>query len=167
MVSRDQSVRGWVFRDQIVPLEQADQYFNRVVANDPRDAEAFWIHARFLYYRNDNERALANVNRAIRLEPDQARYYVTRALGTARQTASGSRPRGLRPGDQIDPRSRDLRVRAHAWLIQERSRRARADLDLASGSTPRTRVPVEQRVHSRTRRTRRQLLVVKVSGPRR
>ena len=132
VVSRDKSVRGWVFRDQIIPLERAEEHFSRVVANDPRDAEAFWIHARILYYRNDVERALANVNRAIQLEPDQARFYVTRALvQLGRQQAD----RAIEDCDQaiqIDPKSaRPYTIRAHAWLSKNDAQRARADLEMA------------------------------------
>jgi tetratricopeptide (TPR) repeat protein len=133
VVSRDKSVQGWVFSDQIIALERADEHFNRVVANDPRDAEAIWIHARIQYYRNDSERALANVNRAIRLEPDQARYYVTRAVfQLGRQQAD----RAIEDCDQaieLDPRSaRPYHIRAQAWLSKHDTSRALADLELAA-----------------------------------
>ena len=132
VVSRDKTVRGWVFSDQIVALERADEHFNRVVAKDPQDAEAFWIHARLLYYRNDSERALANVNQAIRLEPDQARFYVTRALvQLGRQQAD----RAIEDCDQaieLDPQSaRPYAIRAHAWLCKNEAKRALADLECA------------------------------------
>jgi tetratricopeptide (TPR) repeat protein len=132
VVSRDKGVRGWVFSDQIIPLEQADEHFDRIVANDPRDAEAFWIHARLLFYRNDGERALANVNRAIRLEPDQACFYVTRALV---QLGRQQPDRAIEDCDQaiaIDPRSaRPYTIRACAWLSKNDTKRALADLERA------------------------------------
>ena len=133
VVSRDKSVRGWVFSDQIVTLDRVDEHFNRVVANDLRDTEAFWIHARLQYYRNDSERALANVNRAIRLEPDQPRYFVTRALfQLGRQQAD----RAIEDCDQaiaLDPRlARPYQIRAHAWLSKHEASRALADLELAA-----------------------------------
>ena len=132
VISRDKTVRGWVFSDQIIALERADEHFNRVVAKNPQDAEAFWIHARLLYYRNDSERALANVNRAVRLEPDQARFYVTRALvQLGRQQAD----RAIEDCDQaieLDPQSaRPYAIRAHAWLCKNEAKRALADLERA------------------------------------
>jgi tetratricopeptide (TPR) repeat protein len=137
ITSRDKSVRGWVFSDQVVALERADEYFDRVVANDPRDAEVFWIHARIQNYCNDGERALANVNRAIRLEPDQARFYVTRALvQIGRQQAD----RAIEDCDQaieLDSRSpRPYAIRAHAWLSKNDAKRALADLEHAERLDP-------------------------------
>jgi tetratricopeptide (TPR) repeat protein len=147
IVSRDATLRGWVFRDQIVPLEQADEHFARVVANDPRDAEAFWIHARVLHYRHDSERALANVNRAIHLEPDQASYYVTRALV---QLGRQQPDRAIEDCDQaiqIDPRlARPYSIRAQAWLSKNDATRARADLEMALRLDPTNPFfPVERR----------------------
>ena len=40
VVSLDNSVRGWVGRDQVVSLDQADAHFSQVVANDPRRCRA-------------------------------------------------------------------------------------------------------------------------------
>ena len=132
VVSRDNSVRGWLLRDQIVPLEQADEHLGRVVANDPQDAEAFWIHARILYYRNDAERALANVNHAIRLEPDQARFYVTRAMVqlARRQTdrAIEDCNQAIQFDPQVAPVVRDPRC---AWLAKDDQRRATPTSTLA------------------------------------
>jgi tetratricopeptide (TPR) repeat protein len=132
VVSHDKSVRGWVFSDQIIALERADEHFNRVVAHDPQDAEAFWIHARVQYYRNDCERAIANVNRAIRLEPDQARYYVTRALFQLGRQQADRAIEDCNLAIELDARSaRPYAIRAHAWLSKHDADRALADLDRA------------------------------------
>jgi tetratricopeptide (TPR) repeat protein len=148
VVARDKSVRGWVFSDQVVALERADEHFQRVVANDPRDAEAFWIHARLLYYRNDSERALANVNRAIRLEPDQARYYVTRAAVQLGRQQADRAIEDCELAIDLDPRSaRAYTLRARALLSKNDARRALADLDRAlqlDTTNPSFHVPSEK-----------------------
>jgi tetratricopeptide (TPR) repeat protein len=132
VVSRDKSVRGWLARDQIVPLERAYEHLNRVVANDPQDAEAFWIHARILHYRNDAERALANVNHAIRLEPDQARFYVTRAVVQLARQQTDRAIEDCNQAIQFDSQSpRSYAIRALAWLAKNDQRRASADLEMA------------------------------------
>ncbi len=132
VVSRDKRIRGWLGRDQVVPLEQAGAHFSQVVANDPRDADAVWIHARLLYYRRDADRALANLNQAIRLEPDQARFYVTRALVHLARQQADQAIEDCNQAIHIDPRSaQSYAIRAHAWLAKNDARRARADLEAA------------------------------------
>jgi tetratricopeptide (TPR) repeat protein len=132
VVARDQSIRGWLLRDQVIPIEQADQHFNRVVANDPSDAAAFWTHARVLYYRHDDERALANVNQAIKLEPHETRFYVTRALVQLDRHQPDQAIEDCNQAIQIDRHSpRPYAIRAQAWLFKNDHKRASADLELA------------------------------------
>ena len=76
--------------------------------------------------------ALANVNRAIRLEPDQARFYITRALVQLRRQQADRAIEDCDQAIQIDPTSaRPYTIRAHAWLSKDDAPRARADLEMA------------------------------------
>ena len=43
VTSRDGKRRGWVFREQAVPLETAADYFADALANDHRDVDALWM----------------------------------------------------------------------------------------------------------------------------
>jgi tetratricopeptide (TPR) repeat protein len=132
LVSRDGTVRGWVFSDQVVPLDQASEHLARVVANDPRDADAYWIYARVLHYRRDTERALAHINRAIRLKPGDARFYVTRALVRLLRQQPDQAIEDCNQAITIDPKAaRPYAIRAQAWLLKNDTKRARADLEHA------------------------------------
>ena len=53
LVSRDQKTRGWVYEEEVVRFEQAVDYFGRVVLNDVRDADSFWVLGRLWFYLND------------------------------------------------------------------------------------------------------------------
>ena len=160
VVSRDKSVRGWVFSDQIVPLERADEHFNRVVANDPRDAEAFWIHARLQYYRDDLERALANVNRAIRLEPDQARFYLTRAVVQVGRQQADRAIEDCNQAIELDPRSREPTRSAHMRGYPRTMRSER----LPISNAPCDSTPTNPSIHVQQENPANAPMIVKVSG---
>ena len=140
VISRDKSVRGWLHADQIVPLDQANAYFSQVVYNDSRNADAYWIRGRLCFYQSDDERAMVNLNQAIRLDPVQARYYLSRSLVFVRKKQLD---RALQTCDQA------IRTRARAprgYLIARTSGSARAISRTAvptstwhSGSIPPTR----------------------------
>ena len=81
LASSDNSVRGWLHPDHVVPLDKAVGYFAEVIAGDRRNAEGAPDAAGGVrYYLNDDRRALVNLDQAIRLKPDQARFYLTRSL---------------------------------------------------------------------------------------
>jgi tetratricopeptide (TPR) repeat protein len=134
VAARDKSVQGWLSVDQAVCLTVAAEYFQRAVASDPRDAGAYWTLARLLLYRGDFERSLANINQAIRLEPDQERFYVTRSLVHMRRQQPDRVIEDCDRAIHIDPQSaRSYAIRAAAWMSKNDSQRARADLEVALG----------------------------------
>ena len=80
LVSRDNKIRGWAYTDEVVPLEEATQYFDRVVLNDRLNLDAYWVLGRLWLYQNDNHRALIHLRRAIGRFSDEAPYYLSRSL---------------------------------------------------------------------------------------
>ena len=80
LVSRDQKTRGWAFEEEVVSFEQAPEYVGQVVVNDVRDAESFWVLGRLWFYLNDDKRALADLNQAIRLPSSRPAFYLSRSL---------------------------------------------------------------------------------------
>jgi tetratricopeptide (TPR) repeat protein len=130
VASRDGKRRGWVFREQAVPLERAADHFGQVLANDPRDVDALWMRARLLLYRNEFDLALPNLDKAIRHQPDQARLYVTRALVYSRRQQPDRAIEDCDNAIRFDPRSvQAYAIRAGAWLAKQDIERARADLE--------------------------------------
>ena len=80
LVSRDGKTRGWAYEDEIVSLEQAIEHFGRVLVNDLRDADSFWMLGRLWFYLNDAKVGLVNLNYAIRLPSSQPACYLSRSL---------------------------------------------------------------------------------------
>jgi tetratricopeptide (TPR) repeat protein len=80
LVSRDNGIRGWAYLEEVVPLEQAIDYFDQVVLADKFNLDAYWVLGRLWLYQNDNDRALVDLRRAIGRFSDQSRYYLSRSL---------------------------------------------------------------------------------------
>ena len=132
LASSDNSVRGWLHPDHVVPLDKAVGYFAEVIAGDRRNAEAHWMRGRVLYYLNDDRRALVNLNQAIRLKPDQARFYLTRSLVYFRTDKIDRAMEDCDKAIQLEPKSpRGYQFRAYAWLRKKDQDRASADLGQA------------------------------------
>jgi tetratricopeptide (TPR) repeat protein len=157
LASRDNSVRGWISNDQIVPLDQAIGYLEKVLSQDRRNTEAYWTRARLWLYRDEPERALTNIDLAIRLQPDQARFYLTRSLIDLHEKRFDQAIADCDKAIALDPWARRaFVVRADAWLAKNELKRARADLDQAlrlDATTPSAELPVDssgQRIKAAT-----------------
>lgn len=132
VVSRDKSVRGWVIHEHVVPLDQAIDYFTRALDNDPRNSDHLWQRGRICFYVNDDERALANLNMAIRLDPDQSRFHVTRSMIHLHRKQPDQTIEDCDRAIQLGAdASRVHVIRAAAWIAKNDPQRGRLDLDHA------------------------------------
>ncbi len=43
VVSRDKTIQGWLLREQVVPLDEAIDYFGQVLVRDRRNTDAYWM----------------------------------------------------------------------------------------------------------------------------
>ena len=85
LVSRDKAVRGWAYDDEVVSLEQANDYFDQVVLHDKFNLDAYWVLGRLWFYKNDDDRALVDLNRAIGSRCLEASFYLSRSLVNLRK----------------------------------------------------------------------------------
>jgi tetratricopeptide (TPR) repeat protein len=121
LVSRDNTVRGWVFTEQIVPFEQATDYFDHVLLNDKQNLDAYWVLGRLWLYQNDNDRALVNFKRAIGRFSDQPEYYLSRSLALLRKRQVVKALEDCEMVLRLDPDS------AKGRLIREKAQLAKQD----------------------------------------
>ncbi len=132
VVSRDKTIQGWLLREQVVPLDEAIDYFGQVLVRDRRNTDAYWMRARLWLYHGDADRAMANLEQAIRREPDQARFYVTRSLVHLTKERFDLAIADCDRAIQLDPQAtRAYVIRASASLARGDLAKCRADLDQA------------------------------------
>ena len=85
---RSQGLRGWAPASALVPLNHADAYFSQQIEANPRDPFAFLMRGVVRYENDDLDRAFADVNEALRLDPKYVAALVERA--TSGNAAIGS-----------------------------------------------------------------------------
>jgi tetratricopeptide (TPR) repeat protein len=73
-------VAGWARIDQVVPVEQAAQYFTARIRSNPGESFNYTMRALVSFHQNaDLDRSLADLNEAIRLAPRDVDTHLTRA----------------------------------------------------------------------------------------
>jgi tetratricopeptide (TPR) repeat protein len=131
VASPDGILRGTAGVDQVVLTDRAIDYFDREIAKNPRNADAYWMRARLRGVANP-DLARNDLDRAIQLEPNRARYYVT--LGdiyinkSQLDLAISAYSRAI----QLDPAmATAYKLRATAWALKGEVERTKPDLDEA------------------------------------
>jgi tetratricopeptide (TPR) repeat protein len=74
-----QSIRGWVSRGSVVPLNDADVFFSERIRSNGTDAFAFWMRGVVGRGVGNLDQALTDVTEALRLVPDFVPALITRA----------------------------------------------------------------------------------------
>ena len=76
---RSQGLRGWAPARSLVPLNHADLHFSRQIEANRSDAFAFLMRGVVRYENDDLDRAFADVNEVLRLDPKHVAALVERA----------------------------------------------------------------------------------------
>ncbi len=133
VTSSDRSRQGWINVDLVVPSDTAMGYFNGVIERTPGPVDALRMRGRLWSDRKDYERALSDLDEAIRLAPDRAPSYVDR--GRVRYSGKKDVNGGLadlNKAIQLDPAlANAYRSRALMWMQNRDRARMKADLDMA------------------------------------
>jgi tetratricopeptide (TPR) repeat protein len=132
VASHDKNRRGWVRRDQVVPLEQSIAYFSRELARSPHDGDAYWTRGRLREIRGEDDLALADFDSAIMIQPARADFYLRRSLLLLRRHALDRALSDCDTAIKLEPKA------SGAWVVSARIRLlmgehqlALADLDQA------------------------------------
>ena len=74
-------LNGWVATDQVVPIEQAIEFFTKYIQAHPADSYGFSMRSKIWNEeKKELDLALGDVNEAIRLDPTKAYIYINRAV---------------------------------------------------------------------------------------
>ena len=76
---RSQGLRGWAPASSLVPLNHAETFFSQQILANPRDPFAFLMRGMARFENDDLDRAFADVDEAIRLQPTYVPALVERA----------------------------------------------------------------------------------------
>ncbi len=138
LVSRDKAIRGWVYDDEVVSLEQANDYFDQVVVFDKFNLDAYWVLGRLWFYKNDDTRALVELNRAVGggkiVEAD---YFLSRSLVLLRKKQIKKALEDCEKLIRLEPDSSQCRlVREKAQLANQDYAGAMASLEQAFRDDP-------------------------------
>src|SRR5262249_13778763 len=123
LVSRDDQMHCSVFSDEVVPLSEAKDYFDQVVLNDLRNPEALWVLGRLCAYQHNDDRAKVYLDRAVRLSPDQGRFYLSRSLVCLRRKKIKDALDDSEKVRRLDPQSSQGR------LVHEAAQKAAQDYE--------------------------------------
>ena len=122
-------ITGWAPIDQVVPLELASAFFANQIRHNPGESFGHTMQAVVaIAHHGDVERALGDLNEAIRLAPREADSYLIRAEVWR---AKGDHGKALADCDavlRLDPKSvRALVLRASIWADNKEYDKAIAD----------------------------------------
>ena len=73
LVADDNSRRGWVGRDQVVPFVHAIEFFTREITEHPQDSDNYWMRARLWTVPTDDERRWPTTIRSSGSRPNTVR----------------------------------------------------------------------------------------------
>ena len=113
LASRDKLIRGWIYDDEVVPLDLAIDYFSQALIRDRSNLEDYWVLGRLWSYRNDNVRALVFLKRAIGRFSDQPRFFLSRGLAYLRTGKLRESLEDCERAVRLDPESSKARRVRH------------------------------------------------------
>ena len=114
---------GWAPADDVVPVDQAIDFFTQRSRANPSDIHAYTMRAIIWQSRNEHDIALADYTEAIRVDPTQAWLHDTRPSGFR---ASTTRPLSIAAGS-ASTSSPWPHNRAVAWGEKGQHEKACAD----------------------------------------
>jgi tetratricopeptide (TPR) repeat protein len=128
--------RGWIKRGDVVPQEDAIEFFNRQIGNQPT-AVAYASRARVWNYRAEFDKAIDDCDEALRIDPECAMAFDRRAQAL---TAKGRVDEALADFENaisLTPNyASAYSHRARAWLEKGNFEKALADCHAALDRDP-------------------------------
>ena len=136
--SEGRGIGGWVRAEHVVPVEQAIQFFTRYIRSHPRDAHGYAMRAMiWSKEKHEIDRALADDNKAIRLDPTQSAVYHNRGAVFFLKRDFDKAIADYTEAIRLDPASiLSYEDRGTAWLALGEYDKAIADLNEAISIDP-------------------------------
>lgn len=132
--------RGWLSAADVIPYGQAIDYFSQQIASNPT-ADAYSARARVWCYHGEYDKALADCNAALKLDPESASAYTRRGRAWAGKGESAKAIEDFSKALALDPQdSHAFAHRARAYSQQGEYELAVSDCNEAIRLDPRSNV---------------------------
>jgi tetratricopeptide (TPR) repeat protein len=139
-------VSGWVKADQVVPVDQATDYFTGVLRVHPEQASAYVSRAMIRIDNGEHDLAIGDLSEAIRLDPNFARAYNARGRAWALKAEYDKSIADHTEAIRLDPKlARAYNNRGLIWDIKKQYDMAIADLTEAIRLDPKLAVAYNNR----------------------
>jgi tetratricopeptide (TPR) repeat protein len=123
---------GWAPISQLVPVDQAIEFFTARIQARPTDTYSYGMRAALWRDRNELDRALSDLNELIRLSPKSAAGYISRGAIWEIKGDYDKAIADYNAAIRVDPRSTIAYYgRGGAWRHRDESGKAIADYNAA------------------------------------
>jgi len=130
LLEKSSGVSGWGDAEQFLPIEDATKFFDDVIDANPRDAFAYNMRALALLWNEQSyERAIADFDKAVELEPNGAVAYIGRGTAWGMKGELDKAIADLDQAIRLDPKlDMAWANRGTAWLAKKEYDKAIVDL---------------------------------------
>ena len=125
-------VSGWARSDEVIPFDQAVDFFTQAIRADPGAAKSYVLRGLIREARGEYDRALADYGEAIRLDPRSAVAFHNRGIVWSHKKEFDRALADLNEAIKLDPkRAPAFNDRGNVWSDKREYDRALADFDEA------------------------------------
>ena len=143
-------LNGWSPADQVVPVEQAIEFFTDYIRSNPGDAHGYIMRA--MVWRTEKKEfdiALGDCNEAIRLDPTSAYAYTNRGIAWEDKKEYDKAIADYNEAIRLDPKyASAYGNRANAWRNNKEYDKAIADYDEAIRLDPKLAIAYNNRANA-------------------
>ena len=129
------SVEGWIPAKQVVLFDQAVKFYSDEIAGNPENSRAWRGGGGIWLEKKDYDKAIADSNEAIRLDPQNARPIVV-VVSLVREKRVRQGDRRLQRGDPTRSQNAHGSIRGEAWYRKKSTTRPSRITPRPSGSIP-------------------------------
>jgi tetratricopeptide (TPR) repeat protein len=123
---------GWIIRQDVLPVRQAGEHFTRLISQTPGDPRIYRARSSVWMAERDWERAIADLDQAIRLSPSDHSNYRERGMAWHKKAEYDKAIADFDQAIRLSPQTALYRInRGAAWENKGDFAKALADFDEA------------------------------------
>jgi tetratricopeptide (TPR) repeat protein len=137
---------GWASIDDVVPVDEAIEFFTNRVRSSPRDVFSLEMRAKLWREKKELDAALADYDQAVRLNPKNPRAYIGRGILWVEKREYDKAIADFTEAARMEPKAEVTYVnRGNMWSIKREYDKPIADFDESIRLDPRNPRPYLER----------------------